>query len=331
VRAGGSHAVDARVYRAGMPNAASSPVRAGVLVWNQYTEWPAMRDTAVEAERLGYHSLWTWDHLYPILGSPDGPMLEGYMVLGGWSQVTSRVTLGLMVGANTFRNPGLVVKQVTTLDHLSEGRAVLGLGAAWFEIEHTAFGIDFGRSVGDRVDWLDEAVELIHGMLRDGRATARAVRYHAQAVRNDPPPLQRRLPILVGGVGERKTLRTVARYADAWNAAQVTPEQARQKADVLRRWCDELGRDFDDIERSISLGPILVRDDPAEAARAVQHIKDHNRGTQREFATGSAAQLAERWQGYVDAGFRHLVAHLAAPYDAETLERFASEVIPALS
>lgn len=111
----------------------------------------------------------------------------------------------------------------------------------------------------------------------------------------------------------------------------MTPELARQKADVLRRWCDELGRDFDRIERSISLGPILVRDDPAEAARVVRDIKGHNRGTQREFATGSAAELAERWRGFVDAGFRHLVAHLAPPYDAETLERFATEVVPALS
>jgi alkanesulfonate monooxygenase SsuD/methylene tetrahydromethanopterin reductase-like flavin-dependent oxidoreductase (luciferase family) len=258
-------------------------------------------------------------------------MLEGYMVLGGWSQVTSRVTLGLMVGANTFRNPALVVKQVTTLDHLSNGRAVLGLGAAWFETEHTAFGIDFGASVGERLARLDEAVELIHGMLHQETAGARGVHYHAQGVRNEPRPVQQRLPILVGETGERKTLRTVARYADAWNAAMVTPEQAREKADTLRRWCDELGRDFDSIDRSISLGPILIRDDPAEAARVVQHIRDHNRGTQREFATGSAAQLAERWQGYVDAGFRHLVPHLAPPYDAETLERFATEVIPALS
>ncbi len=308
-----------------------TPVRAGVLVWNQYTDWPAMRGAALDAERLGYHSLWTWDHLYPILGSPDGPMLEGYMVLGGWSQVTSRATLGLMVGANTFRNPALVVKQITTLDHLSDGRAVLGLGAAWFETEHTAFGIDFGDSVGERLDRLDEATELIHGMLHQETASARGVHYHAQGVRNEPRPVQPRLPILIGGTGERKTLRTVARYADAWNAAMVTPEQAREKADVLRRWCDELGRDFDEIERTVSLGPILIRDDPAEAARVVQHIKDHNRGTQREFATGSAAQLAQGWRGYLDAGFRHLIFHLAPPYDAETLERFSGEVIPALS
>lgn len=310
---------------------ATGAVRAGVLVWNQYTDWPGMRAAAVDAERLGYHSLWTWDHLYPILGSPDGPMLEGYMVLGGWSQVTSRVTLGLMVGANTFRNPALVVKQVTTLDHLSGGRAVLGLGAAWFETEHTAFGIDFGASIGERLDRLDEAVELIHGMLHQETASARGVHYHAKDVRNEPRPVQARLPILIGGIGERKTLRTVARFADAWNAALVTPEQAREKDAILRRWCEEVGRDPASIERTLSLGPILIRDDPAEADRVVRHIKEHNRGTQREFATGSAAELAERWRGYVDAGFRHIIFHLAPPYDAETLERFATEVIPALS
>ena len=321
-----------RLYRGPMAELNTNQgVRAGVLVWNQYTTWPAMRDAALDAERLGYHSLWTWDHLYPILGSPDGPMLEGYMVLGGWSQVTERVTLGLMVGANTFRNPGLVVKQVTTLDHLSNGRAVLGIGAAWFELEHTAFGIDFGRSIGERLDRLDEAVALMHGMLHGDDATASGVHYHARGVRNDPAPLQRRLPILIGGTGERKTLQTVARYADAWNAAMISPEEAREKDAILRRWCDEVGRDPDEIERTISLGPILIRDDPAEAARAVQHIRDHNRGTERAFATGSAAELAERWQGYVDAGFRHILFHLAPPYDTETLVRFVTEVIPALS
>ena len=309
----------------------SAPIKLGANCWNQYTDWASWLGAIQRADTLGYQSLWTWDHLYPIVGSPDGPMLEGYMVLGGWSQVTSRATLGLMVGANTFRNPALVVKQITTLDHLSNGRAVLGLGAAWFETEHTAFGIDFGDSVGERLDRLDEATELIHGMLHQETASARGVHYHAQGVRNEPRPVQPRLPILIGGTGERKTLRTVARYADAWNAAMVTPEQAREKADVLRRWCDELGRDFDEIERTVSLGPILIRDDPAEAARVVQHIKDHNRGTQREFATGSAAQLAQGWRGYLDAGFRHLIFHLAPPYDAETLERFSGEVIPALS
>ena len=126
-------------------NQSARSVKTGVLVWNQYTDWPAMSAAARRIDALGYDSLWTWDHLYPIVGDIDGPFLEGYVVLGGWSQVTTRPSLGLLVGANTFRNPALVVKAITTLDHLSGGRAVLGIGAAWFDTEHAAFGIEFGR------------------------------------------------------------------------------------------------------------------------------------------------------------------------------------------
>jgi alkanesulfonate monooxygenase SsuD/methylene tetrahydromethanopterin reductase-like flavin-dependent oxidoreductase (luciferase family) len=305
-------------------------VRAGALLWNQYTDWSAMRDTAVEAERLGVDSLWTWDHLYPIVGDPLGPMLEGYMVLGGWSQVTSRASLGLMVGANTFRNPALVVKQVTTLDHLSGGRAVLGIGAAWFETEHSAFGIDFGASAGERIDRLDEAVALMRDMLEGGPATARGEAYHAVGVRNDPPPVRDRLPILIGGGGERKTLRTVARYADGWNLANATPEEARHKVEVLRRWCEELGRDPATIEHTLSLGPILIREDAAEGDRVVAGMRERNHGLTRDIPVMSVAAWTERCQAYVDAGFSHFVFHLAAPYDAETLERFVVEVAPAL-
>ena len=169
---------------------ADTTQKAGVLAWNQYVTWAEMRQAGIDADRLGYHSLWTWDHLYPIIGDPMGPFLEGYSVLAAWSQLTTRTRIGLLVGANTFRNPALVAKVVTTLDHLSDGRANLGLGAAWFETEHTAFGIDFGTSVGDRIDRLDEAVALIRAMLPGGPATARGRFYHAQDVRNDPPPVQ---------------------------------------------------------------------------------------------------------------------------------------------
>jgi alkanesulfonate monooxygenase SsuD/methylene tetrahydromethanopterin reductase-like flavin-dependent oxidoreductase (luciferase family) len=307
-----------------------APVRIGVLVWNQYTDWPSMRGVAIAADRMGYDSLWTWDHLFPIVGSSEGPILEGYMMLAGWSQVTTRASLGLLVGANTFRNPGLVVKVVTALDHLSDGRAVLGLGGAWFETEHTAFGIDFGRTVGERLDWLDEAVELIHGMLRAPSATARGERYHAVDVRNDPPPLQAHLPILIGGSGERKTLRTIARFADAWNVANVTPDEAAQKDAVLRRWCDEVARDSDEIERTVSLGPLAIRDDPADAARLVAGYHDRNTGMTRPVLTGSAEQIADQCRQYVALGFRHVIYHLVAPYDDETLVRFATEVRPNL-
>ncbi len=307
-----------------------SDVKIGVLVWNQYTDWPQMRGAAITADRLGYDSLWTWDHLYPIIGSPVGPILEGYMMLAGWSQVTTRATLGLLVGANTVRNPALVVKMVTALDHLSEGRAVLGLGGAWFETEHAAFGIEFGRSTGERLEWLDEAVELIHGMLRSPSATARGDRYHATDVRNDPPPLQAHLPILIGGSGEQKTLRTIARFADAWNAANLTAQEAGLKDAVLRRWCDEVGRDSGEIERTISLGPLAIRDDPADAERLIAGYHQRNPGMVRPVLTGSSAQVADRVRAYVALGFRHVIYHLVPPYDDETLVRFATEVRPAL-
>src|SRR3954467_1675218 len=177
----------------------ANDVNLGVLLWPQYTEWQPLLDAAARADELGFDSLWTWDHLYPIVGDWHGPIFEGYMTLAGWVAVTQRATLGLMVGANTFRNPALVVKEATTLDHMSGGRAVLGIGGAWFETEHTAYGIDFGTSVGDRLNRLDEAVELMHGMLRDGQATARGTFYHASGVRNDPRPIQPHLPIAIGG------------------------------------------------------------------------------------------------------------------------------------
>jgi alkanesulfonate monooxygenase SsuD/methylene tetrahydromethanopterin reductase-like flavin-dependent oxidoreductase (luciferase family) len=309
----------------------SAPVKAGVLVWNQCTDWPQLHHAGTTADRLGYDSLWTWDHVYPIVGSPAGPIIEGYMILGGWSQVTSRTTLGLLVGANTFRNPALVVKAITALDHLSGGRAVLGIGAAWFETEHTAFGIDFGASVGDRIARLDEAVELMRAMLHEPAATARGRFYHALDVRNDPPPIQARLPILIGGAGERKTLRTVARFADAWNVSLVTPEEAAHKDAVLNRWCEEEGRDPAEIERTISLGPVAIRDDPAEAKALVARFHERNPGMTRTVVTGSAEEVTEHVRGFVAHGFRHVIYHLVPPFDDETLERFMTEVKPNLA
>lgn len=304
------------------------PFRLGVLIWNQYTDWPAFRDIGAKADRLGYDQLWTWDHLYPIVGSPDGPILEGYMALAGWAAVTKRATLGLMVGANTFRNPALVVKTITALDHVSDGRAVLGIGGAWFKTEHTAFGIDFGDSVGERLNRLDEAVELMYGMLRGEQASARGVTYHATNVRNDPRPVQTRLPIVIGGGGEQKTLRTVARYADMWNVANVDAETAAHKVEVLRRHCDEVGRDPAEIEMSVSIGPTLIRDNEADAVKAIEAIYARNLEMARPILQGSPAQIAERIRAYQAVGFSNVVYHLAPPFDHETLERFVAEVKP---
>ncbi len=232
-----------------------------------------------------------------------------------------------MVGANTFRNPALVAKMATTLDHISGGRAYLGIGAAWFETEHVAYGIDFGASVGERLDRLDEAVAIMRGMLHGEEPSGREV-YAAREVRNDPAPVQRTLPILIGGGGERKTLQTTARYADAWNIGG-TLEEVRHKDEVLRRWCTEVGRDESEIERTLGADMVVLRDDPAEARRVADEISRRQGGWKSgpEFV-GTPEELAEKLAPYVSLGFGHIYFDYAAPWDAETLERLIGEVKP---
>ena len=134
-------------------------VRFGLQIWSQQTDWPSLREAAHAADAAGWDSIWTWDHLLAIFGPWEQPIFEGWMTLAGLAPVTKRLRLGLMVGANTFRNPGITAKLASTLDHVSNGRAVLGIGGAWFEREHDAFGIPFGDTPGWRLDRLDESVD----------------------------------------------------------------------------------------------------------------------------------------------------------------------------
>jgi len=308
---------------------AGGRVKLGILAWPQYTDWASLRDAGEAVDGVGLDSLWTWDHLYPIVGSPDGPEFEGYMTLAGWAAVTRRVTLGLLVGANTLRNPALVVKMVTALDHLSGGRAVLGLGGAWFQLEHEAFGFNFGSSTGERLDWLDEAARIVRGMLDGTQPSGRHV-YGTHSVRNDPPPVQRRLPFLIGGAGERKTLATVARYADIWNVGGDV-ETVRHKDEVLRRWCRDVGRDSDEIERTLLPGVVVVRHSEREVKQVVDRIRQVNRGFDKDIAqAGVPEQIVEGLAPYLELGFHAMHFDFPAPFDRETLELLASEVRPGL-
>ena len=146
--------------------ASTPPIRFGALCWNQYTDWHSLHEAGRLADRAGYDSIWTWDHLYPIVGSDRGPIFEGWLTLAAWAATTTRARIGLMVGANTFREPTLTAKMVTTLDHISSGRAVLGIGAAWFATEHRAYGLEYGEGPPERLRWLGEALPVIRGMLR---------------------------------------------------------------------------------------------------------------------------------------------------------------------
>ena len=305
-------------------------IKLGANSWNQYADWTSLREAGIRADRLGYDSIWTWDHLYPIVGSHEGPIFEGWLTLAAWAERTERATIGLMVGANTFRNPALVAKMATTLDHISGGRAVLGIGGAWFEGEHRAYGLEFGGSPGERLRWLEEAVQIMRGMLRGERPSGDRF-YSAADIRNDPPPVQERLPILIGGGGERKTLRIVARYADACNVGGGF-ENVRRKDEILRRHCDEVGRDESEIERTAGMGMCIIRDDPAEAKRVANSIFEHNGNAEpwRNQLIGTAEQVANTMRPYLDIGFRHFIIGFPSPYDEESAERLIREVKPEL-
>jgi alkanesulfonate monooxygenase SsuD/methylene tetrahydromethanopterin reductase-like flavin-dependent oxidoreductase (luciferase family) len=307
--------------------------RLGILLWSQATDWRDFERAAVKVDELGYDHLWTWDHLYAIFGDPYQPIFEGYATLGAWAKVTRQARLGLLVGANTFRNPALVAKLVTTLDHISDGRAILGIGGAWFETEHTEYGIEFGASPGERLTWMDEAVAAMRDLL-DGKLVTSPPegRYQFRDARLVPRPMQEHLPIMIGGSGERKTLRSVARYADQWNA-MGSVAKLRHKVEVLQRHCDEVGRDMSQIELTCGCKPI-IRSSEAEARRVWEAQMAHNRTPMSEvedddtFWVGTPEQVAERMTERKALGFHTFIGELAAPFDDETIERWIGEVKP---
>ena len=308
-------------------------VKFGILLFSQAASWDEMLDAAKLVDQLGYEHLWTWDHLYAIFGDPYQPIVEGWTTLAAWAMATKRTRLGLLVGANTFRNPGLVAKTAVTVDHASRGRLILGVGGAWMEPEHTAFGIDFGSGFGQRLDWLDESVAAMHTLLAGKAVTSTpGGRYAFNDLRLNPLPVQRRLPIMIGGSGEKKTLRTVAKYADLWNAMGPVDVMAH-KVDVLKRHCDEVGRDIGEIEFTIGI-KATIRDTEAEAIRVWQAAMEHNRTPlarlegDTTFWNGTSDQLAERLAPYVRLGFRTVISEQPAPYDTESIERLIGEVGP---
>jgi alkanesulfonate monooxygenase SsuD/methylene tetrahydromethanopterin reductase-like flavin-dependent oxidoreductase (luciferase family) len=310
----------------------AQPIKIGALCWNQYTNWPSLLEAGIRADRLGYTSLWTWDHLYPIVGSWKGPILEGWTVLTAWAMATERIRIGLMVGANTFREPTLTAKIATTLDHVSGGRAILGIGAAWFDREHVAYGLRYGEGPPERLRWLAEAMPVIRGMLHGETPSAAGPRYSAREVRNDPPPLQERLPILIGGGGEKVTLRLVARYADANNVGGGI-EAVRRKEAILLEHCEREGRDPTEIERTTGIGTVIIRDSRAEARRVFERMFERN-GNARPWEdqpVGTPEDVIERLAPYPAIGYRHLVAGFPSPYDEESMTRLATEVRPALA
>lgn len=316
------------------------PIRFGIALVPQQTPWPPLLEAARLVDRLGYDTLWTSDHLLADTGNPDQPIFEAWTTLAAWSTATSRAGLGHWVVANTLRNPGLLAKMAVTLDHASNGRAILGIGGGWFPREHEAFGIDFGASLGERLDWLDESVGIIRALLAGETVTHDGPHYHTRELKLNPLPLQTRLPIYIGGQGERKTLRTVAKYADMWGAGSGSVDVLRRLDEVLEGHAEAVGRNSSTIERCIDKN-IVIRDEPREARRVYEERLYNNQqvsnysdveehlGRYRPWF-GPPERIAERLRPYLELGFRHVIVSGFSPYDLETIERLTGEVKPLL-
>ena len=297
-------------------------MRFGAAYWVQRTGWPELREAVLHAEARGFDDQWVDDHLLSDEGAWQDAKLEGWSTLAAVAAVTRTSRLGLMVAANTFRNPGLTAKLATTLDHLSEGRAILGIGAGWFGREHEAFGLDFGSGFGERLDRLAEAVPLIRRLLDGEHVTHQGRFYRFDDALCAPPPIQAHLPILIGGSGPTKTLPLIARSGDLWNA-YGRPEELAASDAILRAACDAVGRDEREIERTVNANVVIraTREEARDAWRGWVEAHLPQAGEDRLNAFGTVEDVAAELDRYRAVGFEHPVLIFRAPFDLETMSR----------
>jgi F420-dependent oxidoreductase-like protein len=269
---------------------------------------PTLARIGRDADDAGFDSIWVMDHFFQIrgVGPAEEPMLEGWTALGFLAANTSRARLGLMVGGVHYRLPGLWVKAATTLDVLSGGRAWLGIGAAWNQDESESLGFPF-PPLGERFEMLDETLQIAHQMFQGERGSEgefHGRQYHARRLMNSPQSISRpRVPIMIGGGGERKTLRLVAQYADATNVFGG-PTAIHHKYEVLRQHCEEIGRNPDEIERSTLQGVNLAAETPA--------------------------QIVDRFGELADAGAQHVIFSVRDVHDPTQIETIGRDLIPQL-
>jgi F420-dependent oxidoreductase-like protein len=285
------------------------------------------------AEDAGFDSIFVMDHLHQIpgVGPPENRMLEGNTVLAALAARTTRANLGLMVAGVTYRNPALLAKITTTIDVLSGGRAILGIGGAWYEEEHRAYGFDF-PPVAERLARLGEALQIARAMFTQEQATFEGRYYRVEGVMNNPRPIRGDIPILVGGSGERKTLKLVAQYADACNIFG-DPERVRHLLGVLDGHCADVGRDPAEITRT-RLGTLVVAPTHEEAERLLATWPDRaNLPEDRRRAVltlGDPDEVGEHVQELVAAGLDGLIFHVPNPNDLDGIALAGETVRKAL-
>jgi alkanesulfonate monooxygenase SsuD/methylene tetrahydromethanopterin reductase-like flavin-dependent oxidoreductase (luciferase family) len=301
-------------------------MQLGVHIGQQNMTMAEMRSIWRRADEVGADWISVWDHLYeapPAGGTIDH--FEAVACLGALAADTCHARLGCLVFYVGYRNPGVLAKAAVTIDHISNGRFELGIGGGWHEWEAAAYGFDF-PSVGRRLDMLDEAAQLLTSYFTNDRTTHHGEFFRAENASMLPKPVRGTMPIWIGGVGEKRTLKMVAQYATGWNAAYVSPDEFRRLNGVLDAHCESLGRDPSTVERSINLMFDLGKDEAELEAQWGDMWSRVSGGS----LNGSAEQAIDRLGAFGEAGADLVNVALRAPVDLDLLEQYLTEIAPAL-
>lgn len=308
----------------------SHPVHFGVTLPQIKRTWEQARDAATEFDRLGFDSVWVCDHLYGV-PMPNLPILEGWTELAAVAAITENVGLGTLVTPPFFRNPAVLAKQIATIDQISGGRTIAGLGAGWFELEFKSYGCEF-PPVRERLRALEESVRIMKGMWTEETFTFEGEHASVVDVHCEPKPV-RPPPILIGGSGEKVLMGIVARHADIWNNMAATQAQLPEKIEAMKRRCDREGRDFDTLVVSQQCVVIIAPDDDgAQAAlqKAGKIYGGHMGGDlEKTGIWGTPQGVIDRIGRYVDMGCTSFLIEFFGKDTREPARLFAEKVMPA--
>ena len=305
-------------------------IRFGVHSGPQHTTYEDYRDVWLRCEELGFEWVSDFDHFLPLSGDIAGPQFEGLTLLSAVAAQTSTVRCGMLVLGVTYRHPAVVANMAATIDHVSGGRLELGMGAAWYEIEHEQYGIPFPR-IGVRMDMLDEACHILRGLWTQERFSFEGKHFQLKDAQMEPKPLQEHLPLVIGGSGERRTLRIVAEHGDIWNSFYGDLDHYSHLVDVLGSHCADVGRDPADVRKSLTFRAVLA-DSEQEAEERLQEIwggppPDRMRAMT---ITGTVEQCIEGLRPYADLGVGDFLLGSMHPHDWQSIELVANTVAPAI-
>jgi F420-dependent oxidoreductase-like protein len=298
-------------------------VRFGVHTGLQHTSITELRDLWARIEALDFDWISIWDHFYAADGTGDPHCLEAITAHAALAMATTRVTCGSLVYSAGYRHPAVLANAMATLDQIGDGRIVLGLGAGWLHHEYEVYGMRYG-SPGERLRMLSEYVQCVRGLLTQDTTTFAGEFFTLTGAMCEPKPLQARLPIWIGGGGEKVTLRIAAQHADGWNVAFVAPDDWAHKANVLDEHCAAVGRDPKEIVKTVNVGMAFTDEElKRQFGRMANFVKPG-------VLSGSVQEMVDKVGAYVAAGAQQVILAMRAPFDRDGLERFAAEVIPAV-